>query len=167
MNGKSFTVREASEDDVVTLSSHRSKLWEEVHDISERGRIQATLPLFVEWVRNEMRSGTLVAFIAESGGAAVSSACIWFRPTEPKLSIRRWEEAYLMTMYTEREYRRMGAASAVLGRAIDCCRERGLERIALHSSEQGVELYRLFGFEATTEMRLRIGPLPGKEGFKP
>lgn len=170
MSENGFSVRIADTDDIPLLSMHRKKLWEEVHTNSEQSVIASALPRFSNWATQEMSKGSLVAFIAESGDRPVASACVWFKPTEPKISIARWEEAYLTVMYTEKEFRRMGAARAVLSQALRHCASLGIERMTLHTSEQGKELYRSFGFEETTEMRLAIPKeltLQGEEEFKP
>ena len=61
-----------------------------------------------------------------------------------------------MAMYTEQHFRRRGVASAILQAAIAYLRERGVERMTLHSSEFGRPLYEKFGFGDTTEMRLNL-----------
>ncbi len=141
--------------DIETLMQHRFKLWSEV---STRGadEILARIPAYTEWLRAGIEKGCVTPFIARSQGTVAGSGCVWIRDVEPKLGLSRFEEGYLMAMYTEQHFRRQGVASAILQAAIAYLRERGVERMTLHSSDFGRPLYEKFGFGDTTEMRLNL-----------
>jgi ribosomal-protein-alanine N-acetyltransferase len=62
-----------------------------------------------------------------------------------------FEEGYIMNLATAPGLRRRGIARALLGKAIDYCRSRGLSYITLEvreSNDAAISLYESFGFRA-------------------
>ncbi len=155
MSPKSIVVFSGSPADADLLIQHRQRLWQEVSSRSEE-EICSRLQSYREWLMAGLGKGDVHAFVAKTGESIAGSCCVWVRSVEPKLGLTLFAEGYLMAMYTEPAFRRMGVASALLKKSIDFCRERGVERIVLHSSEYGKPLYEKFGFTDTTEMRLDL-----------
>ena len=86
----------------------------------------------------------------------VGSCCIWIRE-QPPLPISKFLEVpYLMSLYTEREFRRKGVASLIIETAITWCRAHGYNRVNLDASEAGKSLYETFGFKPGYGMRLEL-----------
>ena len=65
-------------------------------------------------------------------------------------------QPYLLSMYTEPDFRRRGVASMVVKEAINWCRKNKYERLMLHASEMGRKVYSQLGFKRTWEMRLDL-----------
>ena len=65
-------------------------------------------------------------------------------------------QPYLLSMYTEPDFRRRGVASMVVKEAIEWCRRNKHERLMLHASEMGRGVYSKLGFKRTWEMRLDL-----------
>jgi GNAT superfamily N-acetyltransferase len=61
-------------------------------------------------------------------------------------------------MYTERNHRGRGIASAIVKAAIEWCKGKDYERITLNASEKGRNVYARQGFEQSSEMRLKLRP---------
>jgi GNAT superfamily N-acetyltransferase len=53
-------------------------------------------------------------------------------------------------------FRRRGIGWRLTETIVAWCRERGFRWIYLHASEQGRPLYESLGFEASSEMRLKL-----------
>src|SRR5436309_1136920 len=70
------------------------------------------------WARARMRSGTLVAFVAEERGVPIASGCVWMKPVQPRPGYVRGAEPYLLSMHTDAEHRGKGAASRIVRAAI-------------------------------------------------
>ena len=155
MESFAVCVTRGTVNDIDVLMQHRLKLWSEVSTRSA-DEIKARIFPYREWLSAGIENGCVTPFIAKSEGAVAGSGCVWIREIEPKLGLSRFEEGYLMAMYTEQHFRRQGVASAILQAAIAYLRERGVERMTLHSSESGRPLYEKFGFGDTTEMRLNL-----------
>jgi GNAT superfamily N-acetyltransferase len=83
-----------------------------------------------------------------------ASGAILFVDWLPRPDGRPAVLAYVHTVYTEPDYRRLGLAHRILTAMIAECRARGLPRLTLHASVQGRGLYEQLGFAPTNEMRL-------------
>ncbi|MDA4119930.1 MAG: GNAT family N-acetyltransferase [Thaumarchaeota archaeon] len=151
-----FNLAYAGPDDVDLLVEHRLNLLREVHP--ELGtKIQESEEWTREWIRKRLSDGSLVGLLAKAqDGKVVGSGCIWLREEQPRPSNPRMIGPYLMSMYTEPEFRRKGAARLIVQTALNWCKERGYERVSLHASEAGKPLYESLGFWPTTEMRAKL-----------
>jgi len=88
--------------------------------------------------------------VIAGGGILISS---W--PARPEdLNARR---ALILNVYTEPDFRRKGLARELMLLMIGWLREQGFHGVALHASAEGRPLYESLGFQATNEMRLRLG----------
>jgi GNAT superfamily N-acetyltransferase len=100
------------------------------------------------WLAGRLDSPTFGAFVAELDGRVIGSGGIslYENPPGPGPSTR---EAYIMSMYVEREHRGRGAARAVLAALLDFARAAGgVGRVWLRALEMGRPLYLRAGFEA-------------------
>lgn len=111
------------------------------------------------WLRQRMRSRRLVGLVVESGPRRiVASGCVWLQEVQPRPHHAGPRQAYLLSMFTEPEFRRRGLARRIVAGAIRWSRTQGPAWITLHASRKGRGLYASFGFERTWEMRLDLRP---------
>lgn len=98
------------------------------------------------------------AYIAEEDG--VPAAVIFFITVERPANTHfiNGRTALLMNVYTMEQFRRKGAASAILRRIISDAREQGITCIDLSATKMGKPLYLKNGFveRGNTEMRLEL-----------
>ncbi len=151
-----FNIQYATLDDTEILVKHRLSLWCDIHPervMSATGTEERTL----EWIREKLSSDKLVGFIAKTEeGEVAGSGCIWIRE-QPPLPISRFLEVpYLMSLYTEKEFRRRGVARLIVETGIAWCRAHGYDRVNLDASEAGKSLYETFGFKPGHSMRLQL-----------
>ena len=151
-----FKLSYARPDDLELLVAHRLNMWRDVRP--ELGKkTKESEKATREWIRKRLSNGSLIGFVARtSDGKVAGSGCIWIREEQPRPTNPRLEFPYLMSMCTEKEFRRKGVAKLILKRALKWCRVHKYERIILHASDEGRPLYEKFGFEATREMLLRL-----------
>jgi GNAT superfamily N-acetyltransferase len=98
-----------------------------------------------------------VALVVEAlGGAIVASGGVWFRSEQPRPENSRQTVPYILSMYTEPEYRGRGLAGRIVREAVRICRARGFARVALHAARRARPMYRRLGFERTWEMRREL-----------
>ena len=64
---------------------------------------------------------------------------------------------YLMSVYTEPNFRRKGLATRITKEAMKWCRKKGYSSLSLHASDMGKDIYSRLGFHKTREMRVRLG----------
>ncbi len=121
-----------------------------VHDKADR--------TYRRWVKSRLKTQRLIAWLIEDEkGAIVGGGCVWLQPVQPSPTRRGELQPYLLSMYTEPEFRRRGVASMIVGKAIDWSRRQDYSRLTLHASEMGRSVYEKFGFKHTREMRLDLG----------
>jgi GNAT superfamily N-acetyltransferase len=151
-----FSLTFAGPDDVDLLVEHRLNMWRDIHP--EFGsKVDASEGLTKKWIKQKLAQGKLVGFIARTpGGKVAGSGCIWLRDEQPRPTNPRQEVPYLMSMYTEPEYRRKGVARMIVKKALKWSKDHKYERVNLHASTLGKPLYESLGFESTTEMRLKF-----------
>jgi len=151
-----FEINIAKVEDIELLVKHRIGMWNDMRP-ELREKAQELEDLTRDWIKKKLSEGKLIGMIARTEtGVVVGSGCIWIKEEPPRLVSPRLESPYLMSMFTEKAFRRRGVASMIVQSAIDWCKENGYNTISLHASEAGISLYEVFGFKPTTEMRLML-----------
>ena len=146
----------ATTEDLDLLSDHRQKMWLEIFPGVET-KVKEISAATKSWIEAKLAEGHLVGFIVRTPeGKIAGSGCVWVRDEVPRPNYPREVVPYLMSMYTENEFRRKGVAKMIVEAAMKWCRANGFERILLHASDAGKPLYEAFGFEPTREMRLNL-----------
>ncbi|MGD0450091.1 MAG: GNAT family N-acetyltransferase [Candidatus Bathyarchaeia archaeon] len=151
-----FNIQYATLKDTELLAKHRLNMWCDILPepvLPVTGTEERTL----EWIREKLSSGRLIGFITKTEERQVAgSGCIWIREQPPLPMSQFLEVPYLMSLYTEREFRRRGVARLIVETAIAWCRAHGYDRVNLDASEAGKSLYETFGFKPGYGMRLQL-----------
>ncbi len=151
-----FKIYMATGEDIELLTKHRIGMWMDIRP-ELRAKALETRDLTRDWIRKKLGEGKLIGFIVRTqSGQVAGSGCIWLREDAPRLFSMHLESPYLLSMYTEEDFRRTGVAKMIVQHAIDWCRDHGYHTVSLHASEAGASLYERFGFKPTTEMRLML-----------
>ncbi len=149
-------LRRASLGDLHTLVHQRRAMWEDL-GIKGKAMHQKGDQAYRRWAQARIRSGKLLAWIVESGkGRVAGGGCLWLQPVQPRPHRTAMFQPYLLSMFTEPEFRRRGVASLVVRAAVEWCEKNRYERLMLHASDMGQKVYTSLGFERTSEMRLDI-----------
>jgi GNAT superfamily N-acetyltransferase len=154
---RKLSIRRATVRDVDLLVRHRRRMWEEIGGFT-LAQIVAADPVYRRWARARLRSGTLVGWVVVADGVPAASGCVWIQPVQPN---PRWAEGlqpYLLSMFTEADFRGRGFAKRLVETATEWCRRQGYPRFALHASDAGRPIYEALGWQRTWEMRIEIAP---------
>ena len=155
--GDRLRVRRATVGDLDILVHHRRGMWEHLN-VRNRNSLDQADQVYRRWVRSKLRNGKVVAWVVESSsGTIVGGGCLWLRPTQPRPNLTKPVDPYLLSMYTEPDFRRRGVASLIVIEAIKWSRKNGYGSIFLHASKNGRRLYREYGFSRSWEMRRQPG----------
>ena len=148
--------RKATIDDVETLMGLRKQMF------ADDG-IPATCNIDEEmrgYFTTGIKDGSFIAWLAIDGGEAVAVGGVFFYNMPPSYSSPTGRAAYVTNMYTRKDYRRQGIASALLTRLLDDARALGYSRISLMASAMGRKLYEQFNFtDSTGYMSLPLNPV--------
>jgi GNAT superfamily N-acetyltransferase len=132
------------------------EMWLDIHPELEE-EIRATEKGTKKWIREQLSRKTLVGLVVRSSdGEVAGSGCIWLREEQPRPTSMRLQVPYLMSMYTEKRFRRKGVARLIVKAALKWSQEQGYDRMVLHASEEGRPVYEGLGFAQTNEMRLKL-----------
>lgn len=100
-----------------------------------------------------MKAGLLHGYIVNtSRGRPAASGCVWLRETQPAPGRPATLTPYVLSMYTEPEFRRNGLASMIIEEATKWGRKKGYHKMVLHASKVGRKVYAKLGWERTWEM---------------
>jgi GNAT superfamily N-acetyltransferase len=125
--------------------------------VDEAGGSAVLQPAIERWLVERLDSPSFGAFVAEIDGRVVGSGGISLYDTPPGPGPTA-REAYIMSMYTDREHRGRGVAGAILTALLDFARAAGgIGQVWLRATDMGRPLYLRAGFEARDSyLRLRL-----------
>ena len=109
------------------------------------------------YLRNALNAGTYRAWMAETAdGKVVSGGGVAIVPWPGSPEFPANHRGWILGIYTEPEYRRMGIARRIMDTILAWCRDEGYRYVSLHASQHGRQLYETMGFAPTNEMRLYL-----------
>ena len=160
-----FTLRRTTVADIPVLVRHRRGMWEDIGGRSPRVLDRADVT-YRRWVRKEIRAGRFFGLLAEDrDGRPAASGVLWIAPAHPRPGpFSRLTAPYVMSMYTEPEFRRLGLASRLVQWMIRYARSRGYPRLYLNASRYGRPVYAKLGFVDGNEMRLDLQASRSRRG---
>ncbi len=144
--------------DLALLVEHRHRMWREIRRFRP-GELDRHDADYRRWVRGQFARGRFHAVIVEAAdGTPAGSGALWRMPWIPRPGpLGRGELPYILSMYTAPRFRGRGVATRIVAAMCEWARAHGYPRIVLHASRFGRPLYVQLGFEAGSEMRLRLG----------
>ena len=149
-------VRRATLKDVEKLVHQRRGMWEDLGVKGEAEHNRAD-KIYDRWVRSRMKNERLVAWIAEKrDGSVLGGGVVWLQEIQPRPHKKETLQPYLLSMYTEPDFRGQGVATKIVEEAIDWTKKQGYDRLQLHASHMGRGVYRRIGFKPTWEMKFNI-----------
>ena len=109
-----------------------------------------------EYFLESIPKSDFVAYLAEYRGKIIgtSGMVIWRRP--PKYGIKQGRSGYILNMYTLPEARKKGICTRLLHELIKEAKALGLTHLHLHSSEEGMSIYRKIGFIDPLQKELEL-----------
>jgi GNAT superfamily N-acetyltransferase len=148
--------RRATVRDLKVLVKHRRGMWLKMGRRNRR-KLNEHDQVFRQWVRTRLKKGEVVGWIAETGeGEGVASGIVWLRPSVSEPGVHHLVQPYLLSMYTEPEWRRRGLATRIVVEAMSWAKGNGYTEIRLHASSMGKRIYVRRGFKPTWEMKRKL-----------
>lgn len=103
----------------------------------------------VEVMAASMEIGRMIGFVVDdpqAKGNLAAGGVVEYEPRLPSPANPTGVLAYVSNIATDPAWRRQGFARAVAEALLDDARGRGVVRIELHATPDGIELYRSLGF---------------------
>lgn len=98
-----------------------------------------------------LSDGAHVAYMVFDGSVFVGTGGISFFQVMPTYHNPTGNKAYIMNIYTNPDYRRMGIANKILDFLVSASREKGISAIFLEATDMGRPLYEKYGFIAMND----------------
>jgi GNAT superfamily N-acetyltransferase len=149
------TLRRATPTDATAITAHRHAMFAD-NNFTTADRLAAMDATFQSWVTERLADGRYIGLLLEQEEQCLAAGGIFFPDFPPHWMHIAPERPYLLNFYTAPAARGRGYARLILEAAIDLCRQRNAAVISLHASPFGRPIYEQYGFEASTEMLLRL-----------
>ena len=153
---KQFRIRLAKSSEMDELVHQRHMMFEDMrHRTAEEHAVGDES--YRHWASSLIKRRLLRCYVVvNSKDEIVSGGCIWLREVQPAPGRPAGRVPYLLSMYTEPEYRRKGLATMVVKEAMRWSRNHGYKLMTLHASAKGRKVYAKLGWERTWEMRAEL-----------
>jgi GNAT superfamily N-acetyltransferase len=162
-----FRVRFATVNDAEVISWHRARMFQDMRELSA-DLFEAFRSSSCDQLRHLLARGRYVGWLLSLenapkkiiAGAGVHLQRVLPHPVEDTATLADGHHGIIVNVSTEPEWRRKGLAAMLLKQIIDWARDQKLDRLVLHSSENGRALFEHLGFVASNEMRFAGGSPP-------
>ncbi len=140
-------IQKAALSDLEQLMEWRMEVLREVFSIPYERDMQSLYQSNLEYYKEALSNESHVAvFAAEEGRMAGCGGICLYREMPSPDNPSGWC-AYLMNIYTRKEYRGKGVGQAVVQWLVRYAREKGITKIYLETSESGRLFYKKLGFQ--------------------
>lgn len=114
-------------------------------------------PALTEYYQKHLADGTFVSYLALDGDKIVATSGMSFVEKPPYYSNPSGKIGLLSSMYTLKQYRRLGIAKILLDKVVQEAKSYGCGSVQITASNMGVLLYTDYGFEKNDNfMQLKI-----------
>lgn len=156
----SLLIRPAVPADAPTIARHRAGMFRDMGELPPALEPRL-LELTLDYLRHAMPAGEYHGWLATPpdhpetviAGAGVQLRRVLPFPRRTAVAIREGRQGIVLNVYTEREWRRRGAARALMEAVIAWAGREQLDSLVLHAAPDGRPLYEELGFVPTNEMR--------------
>lgn len=103
-------------------------------------------PALYDYYTRHMSDDTFVSWIAVDNGKIIATSGMSIVEKPPYFGCPSGRIGLLSSMFTNKDYRRMGIAKELLSRVVEEAKKRGCGTVQITASDMGVLLYTDFGF---------------------
>ncbi|MBN2352909.1 MAG: GNAT family N-acetyltransferase [Spirochaetales bacterium] len=142
-----FEIVPAAPADIPVLAEYRFAMFSEMYPEKDLSGVREEfIKAAVGYYREKLGTDGEVSLVAKCGGETIASGTIMFQLRPPGVNRLRNLFGYILNMYVRPEWRRKGAATAVMQALHDEARKRGAVRVGLHASSAGAAVYAGLGY---------------------
>ena len=146
--------RRATKADVEAFVDVRIEFVTQIRTIADVDDFRART---LEYLTDHIERDDLLVYLAVEDGQIVSSCMASLYQTPPVPSCRTGRTAELLNVYTKREFRRRGIAEQLIRMLFTQLQARGVEKVLLDYTEDGLPLYQKLGFTVLPhQMELKL-----------
>ena len=138
--------RKAEKDQLDALVELRLRVLRAANRLSQDTPMPEIAAATRSYYDQALQDASCVILLVLNDGQIISTGSVCFYRVMPTCDVPNGQKAYIMSMYTEPEWRRQGLASETLRRLIDEAHQRGIDWITLEATDAGRPLYESMGF---------------------
>ena len=147
--------KKATMEDIALLTKSRIEVLRAANHLSEDIDLTEVERQSFDYYKNALTDGSHTAYLVFDEGMFVGAGGVSYYRVMPTCHNASGNKAYIMNMYTNPDYRRMGVAYNTLKLLVEDAKSRGITAISLEATEMGRPLYEKFGFvKMNDEMEL-------------
>ena len=139
-------IKQASIDDIDTLMKWRMEVLHHVFEIPDDENTENLYRSNLEYYQQSIPNGNHVAIFAEVHHTIAGCGGICLYQEMPSPDNPSGQCAYLMNIYTRKEYRNQGVGKTIILWLVDYAHQKGITKIYLETSTCGRPLYESLGF---------------------
>ncbi len=102
-----------------------------------------------EYFYSELNNSLIIG-VAEEDNKIISTSSVIFQKYPPSFGNSKGMRAYITNVYTQPQYRRKGINSKIMDLLVEEIKKRGISYIWLWATEQGIPMYKKYGFKDLT-----------------
>ena len=146
-----WTIRQATVGEIERLVDLRMAMFDAMDLLDEEVR-ERTRGDCLTYFEATLPSEAFRVWIIETDDTLVASIGLVVHSIPPSPFNRIGKEGYIMNLVTLPEWRRRGAARALLNHVLGVLRDEGIPAATLHASADGRSLYEELGFSVSGEL---------------
>lgn len=141
-----LTYKKAGKADIDTIVQLRIEFLYCIHKVIDDAELKLIKDEMISYLNEALDTGDCVFYIAECDGVPAGSGCYALRKRPGGVGNPKGLEAYVMSMYTKDEYRRLGIASDILNLLEAEAGNNNIPMMELHATELGEKVYLKSGY---------------------
>lgn len=146
-----YTIRFATKNDAATVQQQREAMFAAMGEpVDTLSRLRDGS---LAWHQRVLGDGSYTGLLVEYGREIIGGGGILWQDMPPNPETGSSTRGYIMNMYVQPQYRRVGLGRILTQQLLDEARARGIRVVTLHPSQAGKPLYESFGFAGTDEMK--------------
>jgi len=143
-----ITYRKATDKDINMLVDYRIKFLKEIMKSSPDLEIELRSSL-AEYFLKSIRKREFVAWIAMYNQQPIAFSGMVIQTIPGHFTFITGKQGYILNMYTIPEARKKGVGSALVKRLLIEARKANLSKLCLHTTKDGINIYKKAGFKET------------------
>lgn len=138
--------KKATIEDINFLTKSRIEVLKAANQLADDVDMSEVETQSYDYYKKAVSDGTHTAILVFDGDRFIGAGGISYYRVMPTYHNPTGNKAYIMNMYTNPNYRRLGIAYKTLELLVADAKEKGIKAISLEATEMGRLLYEKFGF---------------------
>ena len=150
-----LTYKKATIEDINLLTKSRMEVLKAANKLADDVDMAEVETQSQDYYRKTLSDGTHTAYLVFDGDRFIGAGGLSYYRVMPTYHNPSGNKVYIMNMYANPDYRRMGIVMKTLELLVADAKEKGIKAISLEATDMGRPLYEKFGFvKMNDEMEL-------------